>query len=79
MKKSKYTTEELVNKFLSITDNDCKKITFKEKTSTFIEIENQYLDNSKLMSVIGNYNSTNIVDGLHKTIDEYKKWFNVSK
>jgi len=72
----KYTTEETVNTFLSISDCLNKKIEFKKKDVTFKEIPEQYLDSSKLMTDTGWKPKYNLKDGLKETIEKYKKWFN---
>jgi len=71
----KYTTEETVNTFLSISDCLDKKIEFKKKDVTFKEIPEQYLDSSKLMTDTGWKPKYNLKDGLKETIEKYKKWF----
>lgn len=76
---SKYTTEEFVNKFISIvkryyTISDIQ-IQFKEKAKTFKEIESQYLDGSKIRHITGWKPKFNLESGLKCTIDGYKKWF----
>lgn len=79
----KYTTEEVVNKFVDIcqTKFDIKKvhISFKEKGKTFKEIENQYLDISKMKKITGWEHRYSLEDGLLCTIDGYKKWFDRKK
>lgn len=76
---NKYTTEELVNKFISIAKKYYSildmPIQFKEKARTFKEIENQYLDGSKIRYITGWKPKFNLESGLKCTIDGYKKWF----
>lgn len=74
----KYTTEEVVIKFLELTNNINKEIIFKEKQSTFKEIHEQYLDNSKLITTTKWKPKYNLEDGLTETIDKYKQWFKTS-
>lgn len=79
----KYTTEEVVNKFINIcqTKFDIKKvhISFKEKGKIFKEIENQYLDISKMKNITGWKPRFGLEDGLLYTIGGYKKWFERKK
>lgn len=75
----KYTTEELVNKFIDITRKYYSisdiNIQFKEKGKTFKEIESQYLDSSNIRHITGWKPIYNLESGLKYTIDGYKKWF----
>jgi nucleoside-diphosphate-sugar epimerase len=53
-----------------------KEIEFKEKQKTFKEIEEQYLDTSKLKKINGWKAKYNIKRGLKLTIKGYEKWYN---
>ncbi len=75
----KYTTEEFINKFIDVakkyyTISDVP-IKFKDKAKTFKEIENQYLDGSKIRNITKWKPTFNLESGLKHTIDGYKKWF----
>lgn len=70
-----HTTEEIVEIFLKMTNNKNKKIEFRKKQNIFKEIPEQYLDVSKLISVIKWKPKYKLYDGLEKTINEYKEWF----
>ena len=60
--------KEAVNKIKpSITENDIKK---------YKEIEEQYLDYSKLMKIIPEYSPRSILEGLDPTIKWYTTHFN---
>lgn len=72
-----YTTEEIVNKFLSLVDCN-KKIEFKKKESTFKEIPDQYLDSSKITVDTDWLPRYPLEDGLQETVKKYKKWFELS-
>lgn len=77
-----YSTKEFVNTFLKTAECiDNTDIYFKEKEKYFKEIENQYLDDSKLIEVVGNSleKFTDINDGLKQTINDYKTWFEDKK
>ena len=69
------TTEQLVDKFLDIADTQIK-LKFKEKSSIFKEIENQYLDCTKIRQ-LGWKPQYTIEQGLEETIDDYKNWFDI--
>ncbi|MDD3474298.1 MAG: GDP-mannose 4,6-dehydratase [Candidatus Dojkabacteria bacterium] len=73
----KYTTEDVVHKFLELT-NTKKIIDFKEKESTFKEIPEQCLNTNKLKSVIKWSPSYNLESGLKETIEKYKEWFKIN-
>lgn len=70
----KLTTSELVHKFFEIAGID-KNIEFKEKESIFKEIDEQYLDITKIKNTIGWEPKYSIEYGLTKTIEGYEKWF----
>lgn len=71
----KYTTKEVVEKFFEISEIK-KNIQFKEKESIFKEIENQYLDTTKLKEATHWEPMYNLEDGLKETIGKYREWFN---
>jgi CDP-glucose 4,6-dehydratase len=70
----KYTTKEVVEKFFEISEIK-KNIQFKEKESTFKEIEDQYLDTTKLKDATHWEPEYNLEDGLRETIEKYQEWF----
>lgn len=69
-----HSTKDVVETFLEL--SNCKKdLKFREKEKTFKEIEEQYLNSSKLHSVIDWEIEYNLKDGLKETIEKYKGWF----
>tara|TARA_R110002051_G_scaffold303777_1_gene372851 strand:- start:1012 stop:1983 length:972 start_codon:yes stop_codon:yes gene_type:complete len=68
----KITIGELVNKILNKIA-PAVKIEYRERT--FPEIDNQYLDSSKIKKDIGWEAKTGIDEGLNKTIESYKHIF----
>ncbi len=50
------------------------KPVIKEKQDLFKEIEKQYVDFSKLKSLVKDYNPTDLETGLKLTIDWYSKY-----
>ncbi len=72
----KYTTKEIVEIFLELSDHKDKQIQFREKEITFKEIPEQYLDSSKLIKTTDWKPKYNLEDGLRETIKKYNKWFN---
>lgn len=75
----KYTTEQFVNKFIKIAEKYYPipdvHVQFKEKGKTFKEIENQYLDSSKIKQIASWKSNFDLESGLKCTIDGYKRWF----
>jgi len=69
-----------IHKVKSVIDILCSQIDskikpiIKEKQGSFIEIEEQYVDFSKLKDLVEGYNPTSLEDGLEKTIDWYRKF-----
>jgi nucleoside-diphosphate-sugar epimerase len=66
----KITIGKLVNKILEKISTNIK-IEYKEKT--FPEINNQYLDSTKIRKAIGWKAQTTLDEGLEKTIADYKE------
>jgi len=69
-----------VHKVKSVIDILCQQIDpkirpiIKEKQDLFIEIEEQYVDFSKLKGLVEDYNPTDLESGLKITIDWYRKF-----
>ncbi len=74
--KNIFNTEYIVKLFFDIC-NIKKEINFMEKESTFKEIENQYLDKTKLVNILGDKlcSQYTVREGMKKTINLYKEWF----
>ena len=70
----KHSTGNVVEKFIELSGVK-KDIVFKEKEKTHKEIENQYLDSTKLHSVIDWSPEYTLREGLSETIEKYKGWF----
>lgn len=68
------TTKQVVNKFFEFSGIS-KKIEFKEKETTFIEIEKQSLDTTNLLNTIKWLPKYSFDHGLEITINKYKEWF----
>ncbi len=69
-----HSTKDIVETFLEMADYQ-KDLKFKEREKTFKEIEEQYLNSSKLHSVIDFGIEYTLKDGLKETIEKYKGWF----
>lgn len=69
-----HSTEEVVKKFIELTGFD-KQIEFREKESTFKEIEDQYLDTAKIRALTGWKPEYNLETGLKRTMEGYDRYF----
>lgn len=68
-----YKVENVVNMLCEKIDSKTRPI-IKEKQDTFKEIEEQYVDFSKLKGLIKDYKPTSLEAGLKLTIDWYKEF-----
>jgi nucleoside-diphosphate-sugar epimerase len=68
-----HKVEHVVDILCSQIDSKIKPI-IKEKQSSFKEIEEQYVDFSKLKGLVKDYNPTDLETGLKLTIDWYREF-----
>lgn len=71
----KYSTKEIVETFLQLSNNKSKQLYFKKKENIFKEIPEQYLHTQKLKSTIEWKCKYDLESGLNKTIEMYNEWF----
>ncbi len=69
-----HTTEWVVSRLIKLT-NFKERIEFREKEKTFKEIEDQYVDASKIRALTGWEPKYTIEDGLKCTIEGYSRYF----
>jgi len=69
-----FDTKYIVETFLELSNYN-KDLKFKEREKTFKEIENQYLDSTRLRETTNWKPKYTLEEGLKETIEKYKGWF----